>query len=69
MARMAIITGDTYMIRHSLKSGGWVWDDEAKVWTKPTTADADESDVLRGVRMLAGVRNRGNFTVSIVDHP
>ena len=56
--KLAILTGDTYQVRDSLKSGGWKWDADGKAWVKLVPADADEALVERCIRMLSGVRNR-----------
>ena len=32
--KLAILTGDTYMVRASLKDGGWKWDADNKAWVK-----------------------------------
>ena len=64
--RKAILRGDTFQVRSVLKDHKWLWDADDKVWTKVANWD-DEADVIRNVRLYAGIRNRGAFTAELVD--
>ena len=56
--RTAYLTGDTFQVKEALKDAGWRWSQEKKVFEKEVDADATEADVVRGIRMIGGVRNR-----------
>ena len=65
MARIAILTGDTFPVRNILNRY-WTWSPERKAWTIDVDADAtSESTMSRYVRGLAGIRNRGSFSITI----
>lgn len=61
----AILSGDTFQFREILKRAGWQYDGETKTWRKAVAADSKAEDVLRQVRGLGGIRNRGNLSVTI----
>ena len=62
--KRAYLLGDTYCVRGALKSAGCKWDAQKKAWYMDGEWD-DESHVMRRVRGLAGVRNRGSFEVEL----
>jgi hypothetical protein len=62
--KRAYLLGDTYCIKGSIKAGGWRWDPGRKAWYMDGEWD-DEAHVMRRVRGLAGVRNRGSFEVEL----
>ena len=62
--RTAYITGSTYPFRCIFASHGWRWEPTRKAWSKSANW-RDESDVVRRVRMYAGIRNRGQFSVEL----
>jgi len=62
--KRAYLLGDTYCVRGSIKAGGWRWDPGRKAWYMDGEWD-DEAHVMRRVRGLAGVRNRGSFSVEL----
>lgn len=61
----AILSGDTYQFREILKRAGWQFDNTTKTWRKAVASDSQAEDVLRQVRGLGGVRNRGNLEMAI----
>ena len=62
--KRAYLLGGTYCVRGALKAGGWKWDKAKKAWYMDGEWD-DEAHVMRRVRGLAGVRNRGTFSVEL----
>ena len=64
--KLAVLTGDTFQVRGILKGKNWKWDADRKVWTK--RADwIDAEEVIRCVRLYAGIRNRGAFAATLED--
>lgn len=61
---LAILTGDTYEFRGRLKADGWRWDPSRKAWTK-IGEWTDSDHVLRSVRSIGGIRNRGDFSAMV----
>lgn len=61
----ATLSGDTFRFRSILRTAGWQYDGETKTWRKPVEAGSTPEDVLRRVRGLGGIRNRGNLSVAI----
>jgi hypothetical protein len=61
----AILSGDTYQFREILKRVGWKYDGDAKTWRKAVDATSKAEDVLRQVKGLGGIRNRGNLSVTV----
>jgi hypothetical protein len=64
MTKTAILTGDTFRHKAGLKGDGWKWSPERKAWTREVAEDATPEDVIRDVRLIPGVRNRGGFFVA-----
>jgi len=65
MTKLAILSGNTFQFRDRLKAY-WTWDAARKVWTMPVEdTDTPESILRQYVRQLPGIRNRGDFAVTI----
>ena len=64
MRKRAYLLGDTYCIRGALKDARWKWEPGRKAWYKDGEWK-DAADVVTSVRLLAGVRNRGSFSVEL----
>jgi hypothetical protein len=67
MTKLAILTGDTYQFRGQIKADGeWKWDAGRKAWIR-TVADDYSAEMVERiyVRSINGIRNRGNFTVTL----
>ena len=62
--KRAYLLGDTYCIRGALKDARWKWEPGRKAWYKDGEWK-DAADVVASVRLLAGVRNRGSFSVEL----
>jgi hypothetical protein len=56
--KMALVTGNTFTVKESLKRDGWKWVPECKGWTKDVNAEWDARMVEMDIRDLSGVRNR-----------
>lgn len=68
LRKIARITGDTYRFRDIFRaSNHYSWDAENKAWAREYDDDVTAEDAIRDVRMLPGIRNRGEFFAAIVD--
>ena len=61
----AYLTGDTFPVRGRLQGAGWRWDASRKAYWKRVSADTTPDDVIRNVRLIGGIRNRGRFAATI----
>jgi len=69
---MVLVTGDTYQYRGFFRKCGWNWNGAQRAW-QPTKVEwqEDPNDTARGVlqeiRSINGIRNRGNFVVTVYE--
>lgn len=56
--KLALLTGDTFMVRDRLHGAGWRWDDDRRAYTLTVDDDRTPEGVVAQVRAIGGVRNR-----------
>jgi len=66
MKTMAVLTGDTFVVRGVLKSNGWKWDGDRNAWTMIDEWE-DAGHVIYRIRGYGGIRNRGEFAAELVE--
>lgn len=68
-----LITGDTYEYKGALKrDGGYYWDGARGAWVQKRVPEFEGVEELAKrardeLRSVNGIRNRGNFTATVVD--
>ena len=64
--KRAYLIGDTFCIKNALKAAGCKWDPGRKAWYKDFEWD-DEAHVAMWVHGRPGIRNRGSYSIELVE--